>query len=297
MKNLNRRSLLLIVTALLGLALWLGSSALVAWQLTRRGRPPFPEPPPEVAWGKLEAHRLRTSDDQEIGAWLVRGDRQKGCVLLLHGIGESRRQMLPVMRWLAEAHFTALAISLRGHGDSSGVTNDFGWSARHDVLAAVALLRRECPQQPIFIVGRSLGAATAIFSAKELDGKIAGYFLEQPFKDIQSAVWNRLHRQLPPGLDWLAYGGLRLWASVFVPVDPDQISPYDRVVDIPESVPVIFIAGTADQHALLGDVTALFERVQSHSELVVFEGATHVPLDNYDPQLYRRSLFALLDRR
>lgn len=205
--------------------------------------------------------------------------------------------MLPVMRWLAKARFTALAISLRAHGDSTGEINDFGWSARHDVVAAVAFLQQECPQQPIYIVGRSLGAATAIFAAGERGGKIAGYFLEQPYKDLKSAVWNRLQNHLCPVLDRLAYCGLWLWAPVFLPVDPDQVSPYDHMAEIPGNVPVVIITGSTDRHAHLDDVTALFDRVRLHAKLVVFEGAAHVSLDGYDPQLYRSNLFALLENR
>ena len=82
-------------------------------------------------------------------------------------------------------------------------------------------MQREFPQQPIYVVGRSLGAAAAIFSAEELKGQIAGYFLEQPYKDLKSAVWCRVHYHLPPGLDWFAYFGLRLWAPVFLPISPD----------------------------------------------------------------------------
>src|SRR5208283_5588559 len=101
-----------------------------------------------------------------------------------------------------------------------------------------------CPRRPIYIVGRSMGAATAIFAAKDLKGQVAGYFLEQPYKDLKSAAWNRLHNRLPPVLDGIAYGGLRLWAPVFLPVDVDQVSPWDHIQDIPENVPVVFITGS-----------------------------------------------------
>ncbi len=212
----SRRKVL--TAAVLGaFGLWLVASASVAWVRTRRMGEPFPEPPPKVAWAAVEGQRLQTSDGQEIGGWLVRGDRQKGCVLLLHGIDSSRRGMLPVAHWLAEAKFTVLAISLRGHGDSSGKINDFGWSARHDVVAAAAFLQREFPRQPIYVVGRSMGAAAAIFAAEELKEKISGYVLEQPYKDLESAVWCRLHHHVPQGLDWVAYLGLRLWAPSFCP--------------------------------------------------------------------------------
>jgi uncharacterized protein len=292
-----RKRKLLAAGVLVAFLFWLVSSAIVAWKQTRRKGEPYPEPPPNVAWAKVEPHRLQTSDGQEIGTWLIRGDRRKACVLLLHGNGESRRNMLPLMQLLAESGYTVLAISLRTHGDSTGVANDFGWSSKWDVVAAADFLQRECPRQPLFIVGRSLGAAAAIFAAKELDGKVAGYYLEQPYKDLNSAVWNRLQHNLPPVFDWAAYAGLRLWATVFLPVDPDRISPCEHIEDIPENVPIVFAGGTADRHAPLAEVRELHDRVQSHARLVVFEGAAHVPLDRYDPELYRTSLFRLLETR
>ncbi len=293
MLKLTKRKLLVIVV-LAGLVIWLGASALVAWIFTRRSGPPFDEPPPAVAWANVEGHRLETSDGQKIGAWLARGDPQKGCVLLIHGYRGSRRQMLPVMQYLVESRFTVLAISLRAHGDSTGEINDLGWSARRDVAAAVEFLQKECPRRPIYVVGRSMGAATAIFAAGDLKGQVAGYFLEQPYKDLTSATWNRLQHYLPPVLDWIAYGGLRLWAPVFLPVAPARLSPYDHVQDIPESVPVVFVTGSADRHAHLDEVTAMCRRIESHAKLVIFDGAEHEDLDRADSKLYRTTLLDFL---
>ncbi len=294
MRKLAKRRLLAIVV-LAAPVIWLGASALVTWKCTRRSGPPFNEPPPEAAWAEVESHRLKTGDGQEVGAWFVRGDPRKGCVLLLHGVRNSRRQMLPVMQYLAEAHFTVLAISLRAHGDSTGEICDFGWSARHDVAAAIEFLQKECPRRPIYIVGRSMGAATAIFAAGDLRGQVAGYFLEQPYKDLTSATWNRVQHYLPPVLDWAAYGGLRLWAPVFLPVAPEQLSPYDHIRDIPESVPVVFVTGSADRHAHLDEVTAMYHRIESHAKLVIFNGAQHEDLDRANAKLYRTTLLNFLN--
>ena len=286
----------LLAFLLLGVILWLASSAFVTWTFTRRSGPPYPEPSPEVAGLDVESHRLTTCDGEEVGAWLVRGEPQKGCVLLLHGYRGSRRQILPVMQGLARNRFTVLAITLRAHGDSTGEVNDLGWSARHDVAAAVEFLQHECPRRPVYIVGRSMGAAAAIFAAKNLDGQVSGYFLEEPYKDLESAAWNRLQHYLPPILDWVAYGGLRLWSPVFLPVDPHRISPHERVRDIPENVPVVFAAGSADRHAHLDEVRAMYQRIESHARLVVFDGAKHENLDQANPELYWTTVLDLLGR-
>jgi hypothetical protein len=209
------------MVALVGLVAWLGSSALVARRFTRRSGPPHPEPAPKLGAAVVESRRLETADGQELGGWLVRGDRAKGCVLLLHGNGASRGGMVSVI----------------------------------------------CA------------------------------FLEQPYKDLASATWNRLECHLPPVLDHVAYLGLKLWGPVFLPAAPEQISPYEHVAEIPESVPVVFLAGAADRYARLEDVAAMYGRVQSHARLVVFEGAGHGPLNAGNPRLYWSSLYELLGYR
>jgi pimeloyl-ACP methyl ester carboxylesterase len=88
-----------------------------------------------------------------------------------------------------------------------------------------------------------------------------------------------------------------LWAPVFLPVDPEQISPYRHIAAIPAGVPVVIISGSADRHAPLDEVKALAARVRSGAKLVVFEGAVHEALDEKNPELYRATLLELLGRK
>src|SRR5271155_2730602 len=87
---------------IIALALWLTVSWVVAYRLTRRPHPWFAEPAPAVSWGEFEAHRLRTRDGHELGAWLVRGKEAAPSVLLLHGYRGSRRKCLDRAALLAE---------------------------------------------------------------------------------------------------------------------------------------------------------------------------------------------------
>jgi alpha-beta hydrolase superfamily lysophospholipase len=59
---------------------------------------------------------------------------------------------------------------------------------------------------------------------------------------------------------------------------------------------VILLAGMADRHAHLDEVTAMYRSIESHAKLVVLEGAEHVDLERADHELYMTTLLNSLDR-
>jgi pimeloyl-ACP methyl ester carboxylesterase len=261
--------------------------------LTRRPHAPFPEPAPIVAWGTLEEHRLRTSDGETLGAWFHRGAPSGPSVVVLHGNRGCRGNGLPVAEFFARQGCAVLLVSLRAHGDSTGEVNDIGYSARHDVVAAVEFLLRERPDRPVIVDGTSMGAAAAIFAAAELGERVAGYVLESPYRDLHQALRNRTVLYLPPILDHIAYTGVSLVGPLVLP-EVNRIAPIDHVTDIPPSVPVLFLSGTKDDRALPSEARELCDRIADHARLVLFEGAGHGHFIRTDPQRYAEAVAPLL---
>jgi alpha-beta hydrolase superfamily lysophospholipase len=177
-----------------------------------------------------------------------------------------------------------LLISVRAHGDSTGDVNDFGYGARHDIIAAVEFLEKRRPGRPVLLLGISLGSAASVFAAKELGERIHGCLLELPYRDLRTASRNRMQAWLPVGLEYVAYSGLMAVAPLILPID--AISPIDAITSIPSSVPVWILAGERDAMARLPDVEALHERVATHGRLVVFPEAGHESLLKHDPERY-----------
>jgi len=270
---------------------WLTVSSAIAFRLTRRPRAWFPEPALRVAWGSIEDHRLRTRDGQDIGAWFVEGkhgDKDNAPqILLLHGNKGSRANSLKRAEFLVAAGYPVLMISLRAYGDSTGDFNDIGYSARHDVVAAVDFLEQQHPGRSIVVMGVSLGSAAAIFASQELGRRVQGYILESPYQDLKTAVWNRTQTYLPPILAPLGYAGLRLVGPAFLP-HLEEVSPLRAIDGIPSGVPVLIMAGLADPLARPAEARALFDRVASHGELAFFPGADHNNLFPSAPDRYRR---------
>jgi alpha-beta hydrolase superfamily lysophospholipase len=293
----RRRSLLRRLLFLAGLAvgLWLLSSYAVAYRLTRRPRPAFEEPAPAVTWGTVQSLRLTTADGEQLGAWFIDGRADRPAVLLLHGHGGCRCNGLKQAELLASAGCPVLLISLRAHGDSTGELHDYGYSARHDVAAAVGWLEKRRPGRPVVVWGRSAGAAAAVFAAGHLGRRVRSYILECPFQDLRTAARNRTEAYLPPVLSQLAYAGLSVVAPLVLP-DVDNISPLEAASAIPPTVPVLVMAGGADRRARPEEARAIYERVASHGRLLMVEGADHVRLFETDPAACRAAVLGVIEQ-
>jgi pimeloyl-ACP methyl ester carboxylesterase len=253
----------------------------------------FAEPPPALAWGTPEPLRLEAADGQEFGAWLIPGEPGRPAVVLLHGHGGCRSCCLKEAELCASAGSPVLLVSLRAHGDSPGDVNDFGYSARHDVSAAVAWLGERRPKQRVIVWGQSMGAAAALFAAKEAGDRVAGYILESPYRDLWTAVRNRTSLYLPPVADHLAYAGLALMGPLVL-ANTDRISPIKACEGVPESARVLILVGGADTKARPEEAEAIAGLLGKRAELVIFPGAGHGGLRSSDPERYRATVLAFL---
>jgi pimeloyl-ACP methyl ester carboxylesterase len=94
----------------------------------------------------------------------VEGPRSGPPVLLLHGGGQTRHAWRRARHALAEAGFRALAVDLRGHGDSDWAPDgDYSHEAyAEDLRAAARQLGR-----PVALIGASLGGIAAMLAVGE----------------------------------------------------------------------------------------------------------------------------------
>lgn len=286
-----RRGVLRPFLSVVGIALiaWLFGSTAVAYLLTRRPHAPFDQPAPALDWGQIESVRLSTSDEQQIGAWYVAGGDEGPSVVLLHGHGGNREHCLSRGKLLVQRGCSVLLLSARAHGDSTGDYNDFGYGARHDVIAGVEFLEQRRPGRPILLLGISLGSAASVFAARELGERVSGCFLELPYRDLRTATRNRTRAWLPAGVEYVAYLGLVNTGQLFVP-HLDRVSPLEALDEIPSSVPVWILAGGRDVMAPQVEAEELYERVRTHGQMVVFPEARHESLLKCDAERYTATL-------
>lgn len=104
-------------------------------------------------------------------AW---GDPGARPVVLLHGGGQTRHSWAGAGRELAAAGWRAIALDLRGHGESDW---DPDGAYRPDQFAAdLRAVARALPEPPV-VVGASLGGMAALLAEGEEHGVLAGVVL------------------------------------------------------------------------------------------------------------------------
>lgn len=135
--------------------------------------------------------RLAAPDGQPIVGWLYEpsnsappitsGRTDRGAVLLLHALGANRAASLPAARLLAERGLFALALDLRGHGDSirEGLSSPIEFSdrlednlsaSRDDALIALDFLRTRpgVDGSRIGAVGEGIGGLVAALALEQI---------------------------------------------------------------------------------------------------------------------------------
>lgn len=224
-----------------------------------------------------------------IHGWFAQGN-SKGAVLLLHGVRANRLSMLDRAEFLHAAGYAVLLIDFQASGESKGDAITFGCLESKDAAAAVAALRRLAPDQPIGVIGTSMGGAAFLLATPHLD--VDAVVLEQVYPTLAQAMDDRLRLHAGRVGEWLAP---LLAASVkpHLGLSLDQMRPIDHIGSI--GVPLLLIAGSADEHTPLRESMAMYQAAASPKELWVVSGARHVDLDRYAGIAYRQRVLRFFD--
>jgi pimeloyl-ACP methyl ester carboxylesterase len=99
--------------------------------------------------------------------WLPSEGAARATVIMAHGIDHTRQVMLCRADFLVRGGYNALAVDLRGHGESGGQFVSPGLVEKRDLLGAIQFVRSRGERGPIALLGISYGAVACLFCAAE----------------------------------------------------------------------------------------------------------------------------------
>lgn len=291
MRKEGRRSALWVLAALttgpLGLLAVAAHTGWVEYDSRRPPRRAVERPALVEELAALRDVALRTRDGLTLRGWYVPG-HNGAAVVLAHGYGASRMEMLPDARLLAARGYGVLLLDLRAHGESEGEVSTFGDSERRDLEAAVAYVASQPGVARVGMLGVSIAAPpTALVAAA--DARVGALVLRSAVTSMRSAAHD----------EWQHLRWLRTPAAVLtlklLGIDVDAVDAHDAVRRYAPR-PLLLLHGRRDEVVPLARAEALLAAAEGPAELVIFDEAGHDGLRESDPERYDRALTGFFDR-
>ncbi|TQV78187.1 lysophospholipase [Exilibacterium tricleocarpae] len=246
-------------------------------------------PPPDNL--PAESVFIEREQASPVAGWFIAGRPNHPGILLLHGIRADRRSMLGRAYFLYEAGYSVLLIDMQAHGETPGSYITFGYRESYDVHAALRYLRARLPDQPLGIVGVSLGGAAVLLGEKPVNAD--ALVLEAVYSALDQAVQNRLTIRLGEVGRLLA--PLLLWqVEPRLGIAVESLSPVSSISAL--TAPIMIVAGTEDKRTRPDETEKLFSLAPEPKQLYWVQGARHEDLHQYQPQEYEHKVLAFFDK-
>src|SRR5213596_1506879 len=261
---------MLVLRIVAGVALGYGLIVLLALLLQERlafpaPRAPVPDPR-RLGIANGERIELVSGDGTRLAGWYLAPRAADAlhhpappspALLWFYGNGENIAGIWPILRDFQPPGTALLVVDYPGYGGSEGRATEAGLYAAADAAYAALAARRQVDSGRIYVYGRSLGSAVAIYTAAH--HAVAGLILESPF--TSAAAMAKHHYRLVP--------------RFLLRLSLDNVSAITQV-----RCPVLLFHGTADRLV----PTAMGMRVAAAApgpvEVVLIQKAGHN--DTYD---------------
>jgi len=193
-----------------------------------------------------------TADGVTLSGWYV-PSTNGAAVVLMHGSGSTRSDVLDQAEVVAEHGFGVLLFDARGHGRSGGRAMDFGWYGDADTSAAVSFLQAQSDvdDERIVAIGMSMGGEQAI-GAAAADPRIRAVIAEGATNRVagdkgwlsEEFGWRGAIQER---IEWLTYG----IADVLTAADP-PITLRDAVATAAPRPVLLIVGGAIENERLAG---------------------------------------------
>jgi fermentation-respiration switch protein FrsA (DUF1100 family) len=232
---------------------------------------------------------ITTSDKTSLSAWWLRSRKSNGnCVLVLHGIGDSRAGSVGFAPLFLNAGYSVLLPDSRAHGASGGQFVTYGLLERHDAIAWTDWMTRAGCHR-LYGLGESLGAAVLI-EAAALQPVFAAIVAECSFADLREVAEYRVRRMLSlpvfPGAPAarMVLSSAMLYARWADGLDLQQVSPLGAIAR--ESTPILLIHGLNDSQTPPENSEAL-AKANLRNQLWLVPNAIHTGAAAAEPEEFR----------
>jgi fermentation-respiration switch protein FrsA (DUF1100 family) len=237
---------------------------------------------------------FQSQDGLSLSAWVVPA-RNGATVILVHGLGGNRAQLLDEAAMLVEDGYGVLLLDLRNSGSSEGDLTTMGYLEILDLGGALAFLSAQAESDPqrVGVLGHSMGGATAILAAARYP-EIKAVIAESTFTGVEDNISDSF--QALTGLPPFPFAPLVVWfGEREAGVDISQVSPLDGIEAISPRA-VLIVHGELDELIPVENAHRLYAAAGEPKELYVIPNTGHTGLLQAQPEEYRKRIVGFFNR-
>lgn len=246
--------------------------------------------------GNTEEVRFASLDKTDLTGWFVpSGSPAAPTVILLHGYGRSRAELLPHADYLHQAGYNVLLFDFRNRGQSGGEAVTTGAKEPLDVRGAVSYLlsRRDIDPDRIALQGVSLGASSGLMAMVD-EPRIAAIVSESAFTDLEETISRSFEHFI--GLPPFPFAPVTvLITEKRLGVSARDVRPVDAIKKIGRR-PVLIIDDLEDKQMPLDSGKRLYDAASGAKELWQIENAGHTEGLETQPAEYERRVLKFYEQ-
>ncbi len=235
-----------------------------------------------------------STDGIKTNGFFIPGDKAKATVIVLHGYGTNKSDILSFAEMLHHHSYHVLVFDFRGHGETKGKCT-LGFNETKDLAGAINYLetRKDVNQNKIGVLGCSMGANVAIIGAAA-DPRIKAVVADSGFASFEKTItkFAKLFYNLPkypfvPPAIWFAelragFCAKQADATKYI----GQISPR----------PVFIIGGANDVRIPPANQEDLFKAAGEPKQLWIAPEADHLEVRSLWPKEYEEKVVTFFDK-
>lgn len=241
-----------------------------------------------------EVVSVAARDAARLSAWWLKPDKPNGnCVMVLHGIGDSRSGSAGFAPMFLREGYGVLLPDSRAHGTSEGRFVTYGLLEKYDVAAWMDWMKRAGCRN-LYALGESLGAAVAILAASIQPG-FSAIVAECSYADLPEIAEYRVQQMLEmPSLLAVPMAKLAVSSGLFYArwvdgLDLEHVSPVRAIANT--MTPILLIHGLKDFRTPPPHSEKL-ARANPRDPLWLVPNALHTGAASAEPDEFRRRVLA-----
>lgn len=241
-----------------------------------------------------QTFHIKTRDGFLLEGWYIPKDSAKGTVILFHGHGGSRSNIVTEANAFHNFGYNVCMTDFRAHGNSSGNLCTIGYNESADVKSTYDYVVSQ-GEKNIILYGISLGAATITKAMSDYkDIQPSKVILEMPFGSLKDAVKGKLRTMHLP--DQPLTELLLFWGGVEQGFWTYHHAPTEYAKNI--HVPVLMQWGRNDIRVTKPEIDSVYKNLGTpYKQLIIYNNSGHESLLKNEPVKWLNSIQLFLEKK